>query len=175
MCFIYGPTTVVLAPGVPPLHKTLTPYLIELNWAALPFVLKKKNMCKGAQFQRLMHEGFIAIFFWGIMFFWHWWCHCVDTELWLANSTLLLIWNRDTLWNNARFRGVVGYHVSLTHWRSPVRVRAKPIFLRVKYNLHPSTFIKVWISTSNFKTGQLWSSNSRKSLTFNLLRGFADE
>ena len=26
-----------------------------------------------------------------------------------------------------RFRGVVGYHVSLTHWRSPVRVRAKPI------------------------------------------------
>jgi hypothetical protein len=32
--------------------------------------------------------------------------------------------NKATTW----FRGVVGYHVSLTHWRSPVRTRAKPSF-----------------------------------------------
>ena len=33
------------------------------------------------------------------------------------------IYKRDLM--HHRFRGVVGYHVSLTHWRSPVRVRAK--------------------------------------------------
>ena len=47
--------------------------------------------------------------------------------------------------------------------------------IRVKSNLHPPTFTKVRISTSNFKTGQLWPSNSRKSSTFNFLGGFADE
>jgi len=49
------------------------------------------------------------------------------------------------------------------------------IFSWVKSNLHPPTCSKVRISTSNFKTGQLWPSNSRKSLTFNLLGGFAGE
>jgi hypothetical protein len=43
---------------------------------------------------------------------------------------------------------------------------------RVKSTLHPPTCSKVQISTSNFKTGQLWSSNSRKSSTFILLGGF---
>ena len=38
------------------------------------------------------------------------------------------------------------------------------IVLRVKFNLHPPTCSKVRISTSNFKTGQLWSSNSRKTV-----------
>ena len=39
---------------------------------------------------------------------------------------------------------------------------------RVKSNLHPPTCSKVRISTSNFKTGQFWPSNSRKNSTFNL-------
>ena len=46
---------------------------------------------------------------------------------------------------------------------------------RVKSNLHLPICSKVRILTSNFKTGQLWSSNSRKSSTFNLLGGFAGE
>ena len=54
-------------------------------------------------------------------------------------------------------------------------VDSTDIIKRVKSNLHPPTCSKVRISTSNFKTGQLWPSNSRKSSTFKLLGGFVGE
>ena len=41
MSFLSGLTTVVLAPGVPHVHKTLTPYLIERQSSCLLFQKKK--------------------------------------------------------------------------------------------------------------------------------------
>ena len=42
---------------------------------------------------------------------------------WLVLSLNIYVLSLKNIW----CRGVVGYHVSLTHWRSPVQVRATPI------------------------------------------------
>jgi hypothetical protein len=63
--------------------------------------------------------------------------------------------------------------VAVSPETAPARERGRGVKKKkVKSTLHPPTCSKVQISTSNFKTGQLWSSNSRKSSTFILLGGF---
>ena len=71
-------------------------------------------------------------------------CHLLNklwNRLWITIFT-----NQMELWVIGKYswcRGVVGYHVSLTHWRSPVRVRATPIFAFYFLSVHFS-FLKTF-------------------------------